>query len=64
MQDDNLKDKGDHFHEESIIHLKIGNDQYNAFICDVEDEMMNKKDDFDSITRLNREDGSMIPQKE
>jgi len=38
VQEDNLKVKGDHFHEEAMISLKFEKAQCNAFISDIKDE--------------------------
>jgi hypothetical protein len=44
-----------------MINLKFGKAQYNAFIYDIKDESDEQEDDLDPVTRLKREDGSMIP---
>ena len=53
--EDNLKvNKGDQFHTKVMINLKIGKDQYNAFIVNEEMKVMCKIDDLDPITRLKK----------
>ena len=55
MQEDNMKVKGDHFHEETMIRLKFEKSQCNAFISKM--KVMNKKNDLDPLRRLKSEDG-------